>query len=94
MWGVGYDNKVTGTLTPNATCNYKATGWYNDQPYLRRIDGAYHIWWSIVDSAWFISVVLGTIGDAAWGRINPDPYGVYLPLGSATGNATLAMGTC
>ncbi|MCK5616722.1 hypothetical protein KAR91_83445 [Candidatus Pacearchaeota archaeon] len=82
---------VTGNLTPDASCNYKTVGWYNDRRYGRRIDGFFFIWY---DGAvkWYISSVLGTPGAAYWDRADLSMFGVYTPRGTAAGNATVAEG--
>lgn len=82
---------VTGTLEPDATCNYKTVGWYNDRRYGRRIDGLFFIWY---DGAvkWYISSVLGTPGAAYWDKDGFSMFGNYAARGTATGWATVAEG--
>lgn len=92
MWGLRHDYAVTGTLSPDATCNYYATQWYNGRAAFRRADGSYWIWWDGTDT-WNISAVLGTQGADYWTRTDPDPAGTYTPGGTATGTATVAAGT-
>ena len=91
-WGIAFKHAVTGTLSPDATCNYETAGWYNGKGYARRIDGAYFIWWDGTDT-WTISAVLGTQGTEYWTRVDPNIVGVYALGGTATGEATVAEGT-
>jgi len=81
----------TGTLTPDATCNYDVTGYYNNKIYCTRRIAGYFIWWDGVDS-WIISEVLGTVGALSWKRTDPNIIGVYGPEGTATGDATISLG--
>lgn len=83
---------VTGTLTPDATCNYIATGHeLNGKFIFRRIDSAYHIWWGYA-GVWNITVDIAKLGTAYWQRIDPNIIGVYTPMGTALGNATVGLG--
>ena len=83
---------MTGTLAPDATCNYATEGWLNGKGYAKRSTGGYYIWWDGVDS-WILSVELGVTGTDHWKRTDPSILGVYGPEGAATGDATVAEGT-
>lgn len=89
-WGLVYG--VTGTLTPDATCNYEYFGEYEGKQYFRREDGNYFLWWKPLDSSWNISELLGDEGVESWKLIDPCPAGVYTPQGTATGDATVILG--
>lgn len=90
--GLGPVYGVTGTLVPDATCNYFYAGIFDGRDYLRRADGNYFIWWSPGSFSWFISAVLGIPGANAWQRVNRGIVGAYNPLGAATGVATVQVG--
>jgi len=83
---------VTGTLVPDATCNYHYVGMHEGKQAYRRLDGAYHIYWIEISARWYISVLLGDPGAAWWDRLDPNPAGLYGPQGTATGNATVIVG--
>lgn len=83
---------MTGTLNPDATCNYDFYGTYDVQDYFRRRDGSYFIWWENVVGDWVISSTLGVKGAAWWIRNDPDPVGTYTNMGTATGIATVQNG--
>lgn len=65
---------------------------HNGKQAYRRLDDAYHLWWDIA-GAWHISVLLGVDGVAFWERIDPNILGAYDPMGTATGTATVAIGS-
>jgi len=83
---------VTGTLTPDATCNYTFEGSWDGRDYFRRSDGSYYIWWSSIDNAYVISAGVGSKGPTYWTGDQPALPGTYTPGGTATGNATVALG--
>lgn len=83
---------VTGTLTPDATCNYVSPGHYGGVPYAQRQDGAYHIWYNSGGDIWNISVELGVQGTAYWTKSGGTIAGDYTAGGTATGTATVALG--
>ena len=78
-------------MTPDATCNYVYAGEFNGRAYLRRLDGAYSIWWGGVN-LWYISAVLGELDNVWWERESPNIEGDYVNHGSATGIATVTAG--
>jgi len=82
---------VTGTLAPDATGNYDVTGYFNNKVYMTSRIAGYFIWWDGVDT-WVISEVLGDKGLLSWERTFPEIIGVYGPEGTATGDATVALG--
>jgi hypothetical protein len=80
--------KVTGTLSPDATGVYVENGTYNGEPAYER---AYWIWYHS-SGFWSITVDQGFFPDVVWSN----GYGVgligdYLPSGTATGTATVAL---
>ena len=81
----------TGTLAPDATCNYDVTGYYNGQIRCTRRVAGYSLWWDGVDS-WIISTAPGTLDAGYWKRTDPAILGIYGPEGTATGDATIALG--
>lgn len=82
---------VAGVLDPDSTCTYLKAGTYNDQPYYRRLDGAYFLWWDGFNT-WFISPELGTLGVPVFYRKDPNIEGAYLPDAGAAGTATISFG--
>jgi len=82
---------VTGTLSPDAVCNYPLGGAFNGKAYYKRSDGAYFIWWDGTDT-WYISVVLGTPGAGHWLRNDPAIIGVFTAVAPNTGDATVGAG--
>lgn len=80
-------------MVPDATCDYAFTGVINGKDYFRRLDGSYFIWWSVGDTAWIISAVLDVKGASWWERVDPDIVGAYTNAGTATGVATVQLGT-
>lgn len=90
-WGLRYN--LDGTLAPDATCDYvRQEAKHNGKSYWARVAPGYYLWWDL-SGAWHISTVLGVDGVAYWERINPNPAGLYDPMGTATGAATLALGS-
>jgi len=85
------DYHVTGTLTPDATCNYWYAGIYNGKPYYRRADGAWFIWWGIAP-LWYLTEVVGDTTGPAWRRADPEIIGAYVPYEGAIGIATVSAG--
>jgi len=79
---------VTGTLEPDATCNYIEAGINDGKPYYRRLDSAFFIWWSAGFESWTISKNLCEEGEAFWFRMNPEITGVYGAGGAASGIPT------
>jgi len=93
-----FDLVVTGTLTPDATGNYNEAGTYLGQPYYKRTDDAFYIWFRTVGPdpfyAWTISPGVGTERPIYWrktGMSPNDPPGNYQPQFSAVGVATVAI---
>jgi len=84
----GPNLSVAGTLNPDATGTYVGTGTWDYKPYYT-IGSNYFIWWDMIGSGWIISVLLGTKGSAYWSAVQPEVNGVYSPLGTATGDATV-----
>lgn len=86
------DYNVTGTLTPDATCNYFLAGTYNGKPYYRRADGAYFIWWNVLNDTWFISSILGEYNPPYWFHDTELIVGIYEPGDETFGIATVSLG--
>lgn len=86
------DYHVSGTLTPDATCNYFLAGIYNGQPYYRRADGAWFIWWYTSANYWIISPELGETPITGYWYKAPTITGDYTPVPAAVGIATVSAG--
>lgn len=83
---------MTGTLNPDATCNYHYAGTdLNGYDYFKRADGAYYLWYDGITD-WNISVLYSIPGADYWTRTDPNLVGLYAPQGNATGNATVILG--
>lgn len=83
---------VTGDLTPDVTCRYFRAGDYNGQPYYRRPDGSWFIWWD-GDVIWHISTALGGLPGGYWSRVDPDIEGPY-PINFLTaGTPVVTLGS-
>lgn len=89
---LGFTYGVTGTLNPDATCNYAFAGTYGTDDYFRRLDGSYFLWWDGANTKWVISIALGIHGTLSWERVDPAIVGTYQPAGTATGVATVQLG--
>jgi len=79
---------VTGVLTPDATGKFLQTGLQGGQPYYRREDGAFFIWW---DGAlfWYITPMLAVVGANGWNKAGGAAAGDYNPYGANVGVATV-----
>lgn len=93
-FGVKFAGCLSGTLSPDATGDYRVAGWYNGREYWVDSTDTYYIWWDPEGPVWFITTVLGVEGNDNWSRSFDSPYGEYLPEGTYTGNATFAEGVC
>jgi len=80
---------VAGTLVPDSAGSYTTRDWYGNKAYSQRADTGYSIWWDTDTDSWIISAILGTKGTDWWSRTDPDIIGVFSPLGTATGDATV-----
>lgn len=85
------DYNVTGEISPDATCNYDEAGVHEEQPYYRRKDGSWFIWWDGYDY-WYISDALGDDTGYSWRRESPNIVGVYVPRNNTTGNPEVSVG--
>lgn len=83
---------VTGTLSPDAICNYPHTGSHNSKPYYQREDAAYFIFYDTATTKWYITPELGVLGLNHWILAANGPTGVYSPVGTNTGDATVTVG--
>jgi hypothetical protein len=86
------DYHVEGTLNPDSTCNYDISGIHDGENYLRRKDGAWFVWYSILYEAWFITHSLGELSAPSWSKETFGMEGDYFPGAGATGIATLSPG--
>lgn len=84
---------MTGTLVPDATCDYVFAGTFAGHDYFRRLDGAYFIWWEVGGGTYTISAVLGVPGALWWTGDQAAIVGTYTNGGTATGIATVQLGT-
>ncbi len=90
---VGYHTvNVTGTLSPDVTCNYPYTGTHHDKPFYMRSDAVFYIWWDTETTSWILSDALDSKVGPYWQRIDPSVIGLYTPQNTATGEATVALG--
>jgi hypothetical protein len=88
--GVGFSYTVSGTLVPDSTGIYTYAGLLAGQPYYRRQDGAFYLWYNGDDSTSYISIVLGDKGAGWWSKVGLPVAGTYAFGGTATGTATVA----
>lgn len=86
------DYHVSGVLTPDATGNFFEAGTHDGEPYYRRDDNAWFLWWSDFDHEWVISNLLGVYGVDYWNRFDVEIAGDYNPSAHAVGIATVASG--
>lgn len=90
---LGYHTlSVTGTLSPDAICNYPHAGTHNNLPYYLREDEGFYIFYDTGTTAWYITPELGVLGTDHWILDAGGPTGVYTPVGTNTGDATVAVG--
>lgn len=87
---VGFFATVTGDTIPDCTGTYFLRGQHNGKDYYQREDGFYFIWWW-PGLGWYISIGLGTEGDAFWVRLDPETQGEYDTGGTAIGKPTVAL---
>ena len=85
------DFHVTGTLSPDSTCNYYYVGIYMGFPYYIRTDGLYFIYYDTGELYWYITPILGEPLNG-WFKPGPLPDGFYLPVPPYTGIATVSAG--
>jgi hypothetical protein len=83
---------VTGTLSPNSTCNYRAEGTYGGVTYYKRIDGAWFIWYRSGNQRWYITQELGNYNIIGWVRTLPNIVGDYNVINGASGIAHVSTG--
>lgn len=83
---------VTGDIDPDARCRYFRAGDYNGQPYYKRPDGSWFIWWD-GDATWYISGTLGSLAPPYWARVDPDIEGTYPINFLSTGDPVVTLGS-
>lgn len=87
---------VTGTLSPDATGIYTASGIYTTAyvtaPYYRRGMDNYYIWrYDTGANGWFISSALGNVSVPRWSKTGASIAGnTYYPYSTTVGTATVA----
>ena len=86
-----YNVAVNPELNPDCSGNYFTAGTHDSQPYYRRADGAWFLWWYLDAGYWHISTEAGVVGSYYWFR-GPAITGNYSPGGSTIGTATVAVG--
>lgn len=84
--------KVSGNITPNATCTYFNAGTHNNKPYYRR-NNDWLLWWAVPQERWVISVALNVFVPGAWVAPFDEIEADYAPIGDAAGIATVTRGT-
>ena len=89
---LGFTYGVSGTLTPDATCQYDLAGSINGKDYFARRTGTYYLWWDSAQTEWIINVSPGTPTTDYWKGNPGDPPGNYSPQGTYTGSATVCLG--
>jgi len=86
------DYHVVGTITPDSRGNYFAAGFNDGQPYYRRDDSHYFVWYSTFATSWYISTNVGQYVNPRWRSPLVDIEGVYYPEAGSSGNATVVLG--
>ncbi len=88
--GVLYKLNVAGTLDPDMTGDYVATGTLAEKTYYQKISGDYFIWWNDDDSSWYMTPILGAAGALGHFTKAADPVtGEYVAVLPATGTPTV-----
>jgi hypothetical protein len=86
------DFNVTGTLSPDATCNYFEAGTYNGYPYYQHEEGNWFLWAFVSVPRWIISETVGD-GLIVWRKDGLEtPVGAYDPYIGCSGIATVSAG--
>jgi hypothetical protein len=85
------DYHVTGTITPDATGNYKAAGILLENIYYKHLTKNFYVWFD-PPAAWHITDLVGTWDYYAWNRENPGILGDYPPEYGVSGTATVVEG--
>lgn len=83
-------HNVTGSLTPDSTCNYHEAGVHNGRPFFERGDSAYFLWW---DTFWWTLSNGLDVYDNEWRSIPfiVRPCHDYQPMADTDGWASIAM---
>lgn len=90
-----YNVTTNPELSPDCSCNYFYAGTYNGQPYYRRADGLFFIWWDEEDKQWTINAEVGNIYLPEW--VRGDQYdreimGEYWNQQGTTGHPIVSIG--
>ncbi len=88
--GTLYKLNVAGTLDPDMTGDYVASGTLAEKTYYQKISGEYFIWWNDDDTSWYITPILGAAGVLGHFTKAEDPVnGEYTAVLPATGTPTV-----
>ena len=80
---------VAGTLAPDVTGDYAYDSDYLGTRAFKLSTGSWYLWYTSGSDTWTISTVIGTPGTDYWTKVG-NIWGVYGPLGTATGDATIS----
>ena len=83
------DYDVTGDGNPSPNGEYWYAGEHTGNPYYRRTDSAYFLYYHIPLVGWVLSTVLGGHGNGWWQRVD-GIEGSYNPNAPYTGNPVVA----
>lgn len=84
--------EVTGTLDPDVTGNYFYVGVFNNQPYYRRADGQWYIFYYGYPYGWEIAHELGGVQDWMMANVSSSIYVEFSWVDFGTGHATVSAG--
>jgi len=88
--GALYKLNVAGTLNPDMTGDYVASGILAEKTYYQKISGEYFIWWNDDDTSWYMTPILGAAGVLGHFTKAGDPVtGGYTAVLPATGTPTV-----
>jgi hypothetical protein len=92
--GLPYPNivNISGTMTPNCFCNYKAVGYHDGLPIFGRDENDFFVWYSGEADKCFISVRVGYEVEGNWQKNGKNFIGEYLPAAGFQGIAIVSQG--
>lgn len=82
--------RVTGALNPDSTGDYPYVGQYNGQPYYENLAG-YKLFCSLGGDRVICESFNYTGGYPFWVKAGCDVPGTYIPVGGASGDATVVL---
>jgi len=85
------DFHVSGTLTPDCSCNYFLRGILNGRNYYQRGTDNWFLWWTY-SNYWYITQVLGAPTTHYWEKYGGLESGIYTPRTGALGIAIVSPG--